>query len=84
MMSTSSSGNPSLSSATGTQSLEHGQHTLDELAVARYMQGRGNTKRHTMANPEDVHSLQSSGNPGGRTRRTGLLTVMERPPGMIH
>ncbi|CAH1977776.1 unnamed protein product [Acanthoscelides obtectus] len=79
MMSTSSSGNPSLSSGTGTQPLEHNQHVLDELAVARYMQGRGNTKRHTMANPEDVHSLQSTGTPGGRTRRTGLLTVTERP-----
>lgn len=45
------------------------------------MQGRGNTKRHTMASPEDVHSLQSNANTGGRTRRTGLLTVMERPPG---
>lgn len=35
-----------------------------------------------MANPEDVHNLQSGGPSGGRTRRTGLLTVMERPPGM--
>lgn len=43
------------------------------------MQGRGNTKRHTMANPEEVHSLQSSGTSSGRTRRTGLLTVTERP-----
>lgn len=43
------------------------------------MQGRGNTKRHTMANPEDVHSLQNTSNPTGRTRRTGLLTVTERP-----
>ena len=45
------------------------------------MQGRGNAKRHTMANPEEVHSLQSAGGSGVRTRRTGLLTVMERPPG---
>lgn len=45
------------------------------------MQGRGNSKRHTMANPEDVHSLQGGASTGGRTRRTGLLTVMERPPG---
>lgn len=51
----------------------------------RYLQGRGNTKRHTMANPEDVHSLQSSSSSGGsRTRRTGLLTVMERPPGKFN
>lgn len=34
-----------------------------------------------MANPEDVHSLQSNSSSGARTRRTGLLTVMERPPG---
>lgn len=80
MMSTSSSGNPSsLSSGTGTQPLDPSQQ-FDDLAAARYLQGRGNTKRHTMANPEDVHSLQSSSSSGGRTRRTGLLTVMERPP----
>ncbi|XP_060532672.1 serine/threonine-protein kinase SIK3 isoform X2 [Cylas formicarius] len=83
MMSNSSSGNPSsLSSGTAGQALDHAQ--LDELAAAaRYLQGRGNTKRHTMANPEDVHSLQAttSAASGGRTRRTGLLTVTERPPG---
>ncbi|CAG9861701.1 unnamed protein product [Phyllotreta striolata] len=81
MMSTSSSGNPSLSSSgTGAQpALEHA-HVLDELAVARYMQCRGNTKRHTMANPEDVHAIHTSPSTGGtRVRRTGLLTVTERP-----
>lgn len=45
------------------------------------MQCRGNSKRHTMATPDDVHSLQTTSSSGGRTRRTGLLTVMERPPG---
>lgn len=35
MMSTSSSGNPSLSSGTGTQPLDHNQHAFEELAVAR-------------------------------------------------
>ncbi|KAK9892496.1 hypothetical protein WA026_020486 [Henosepilachna vigintioctopunctata] len=80
MMSTSSSGNPSLSSGTGTQ-LEHNPQSLEEMAaVARYMQGRGNAKRHTMPNPEDLHPLQSGTTSGSRTRRTGLLTVMERPP----
>ncbi|KAG5893454.1 hypothetical protein JTB14_012171 [Gonioctena quinquepunctata] len=80
MMSTSSSGNPSLSSSgTGTQPQEHNQHVLEDLAVARYMQGRGNSKRHTMASPEDVHSLQSTSSTGTRVRRTGLLTVTERP-----
>lgn len=81
IMSTSSSGNPSLSSGTGTQAIEHNPQSFEEMAaVARYMQGRGNSKRHTMANPEDVHSLQGGASTGGRTRRTGLLTVMERPP----
>ncbi|XP_066261864.1 uncharacterized protein [Euwallacea similis] len=78
VMSTSSSGNPSsLSSGTGIQPGDHTQQ-FDDLA--RYLQGRGNAKRHTMANPEDVHSIQSSSGSGSRTRRTGLLTVMERPP----
>lgn len=49
------------------------------LIFLRYMQGRGNTKRHTMANTEEVHSLQSTAASTGRTRRTGLLTVTERP-----
>lgn len=35
IMSTSSSGNQSLSSGTGVQPLEHNQHVFDELAVAR-------------------------------------------------
>lgn len=47
------------------------------------MQGRGNTKRHTMANPEEVHSMQSTSSSSGRTRRTGLLTVTERPGNLI-
>ncbi|KAH1003233.1 hypothetical protein HUJ05_011166 [Dendroctonus ponderosae] len=46
LMSASSSGNPS--------SLSSGTQPLDELAAARYLQGRGNAKRHTMANPEDM------------------------------
>lgn len=83
-MSSSSSGNASLSSATAHTPLEHSQPGLDELAdpyaVARYMQCRGNSKRHTMANPEEVHTLQTTTTTGGRTRRSGLLTVMERPP----
>lgn len=81
-MSTSSSGNPSLSSGTNTQALDHSQPALDELAdpyaVTRYMQNRGNSKRHTL--PEEDHPLPSMSSSGSRTRRTGLLTVMERPP----
>lgn len=61
------------------------------------MQGRGNSKRHTVATTDEVHSMQQnqqvqhmggnsnnsgSGTPTGmRTRRTGLLTVKEKPPG---
>lgn len=64
--------------------------------IQRYMHGRGCTKRHTVGCTEDLsannttameppqaHSpAPSTGGTsgGGRTRRTGLLTVMERPP----
>lgn len=66
----------------------------DAFAVARYMEKRGNSKRHTLAlgSVDEVEKLQttsgsqqssSSSTPSSssRTRRTGLLTVMERPPG---
>lgn len=57
------------------------------------MHGRGCSKRHTVGCTDDLSattvadslepSLAHSPAPstGGRTRRTGLLTVMERPPG---
>lgn len=61
------------------------------------MHGRGCTKRHTVGctddlsdnnttpmEPPQAHSPAPSTagiSGGGRTRRTGLLTVMERPPG---
>lgn len=56
------------------------------------MEKRGGNKRHTLAlgNVEECEKLQSSGPlqssnnstpSSSRTRRTGLLTVMERPPG---
>ncbi|KAJ8956359.1 hypothetical protein NQ318_015097 [Aromia moschata] len=81
MMSTSSSGNPSLSSGTGTQPLEHSQHASRNWPLRGTCKA-GATRRGTRwPTPEDVHSLQSTANSGGRTRRTGLLTVMERPPG---
>ncbi|XP_026734811.1 serine/threonine-protein kinase par-1-like isoform X1 [Trichoplusia ni] len=59
--------------------------------LSRYMLTRGCSKRHTMATPEDAAnvvtsstgSMQSS-SPSSttsiRVRRTGLLTVTERPP----
>lgn len=57
------------------------------------MHGRGCSKRHTVGCTDDLSvasgadSLEPSlthsptPTPGSRTRRTGLLTVMERPPG---
>lgn len=57
------------------------------------MHGRGCSKRHTVGCTDDLSatsvtdplepSLAHSPAPstGGRTRRTGLLTVTERPPG---
>ncbi|XP_001663093.2 serine/threonine-protein kinase SIK3 homolog [Aedes aegypti] len=64
--------------------------------IQRYMHGRGCTKRHTVGctddlsdnnttpmEPPQAHSPAPSTagiSGGGRTRRTGLLTVMERPP----
>ncbi|XP_058838546.1 uncharacterized protein LOC131694126 isoform X2 [Topomyia yanbarensis] len=65
--------------------------------IQRYMHGRGCSKRHTVGctddlssgnglpmEPPQIHSPAPSTvgtTGGGRTRRTGLLTVMERPPG---
>lgn len=54
------------------------------------MQMRGGVKRHTVGCTDDLSHHGDSGhgasgssqNPSNsRTRRTGLLTVMERPPG---
>lgn len=60
------------------------------------MHGRGCSKRHTVGCTDDLSSSSASPNDStteqllshspapstsGRTRRTGLLTVMERPPG---
>jgi hypothetical protein len=57
----------------------------------RYMHGRGNSKRHTLAlgSAEEVQEVQRKMQQQQpqqqqqpiRTRRTGLHTVMERPPG---
>ncbi|XP_045487242.1 serine/threonine-protein kinase par-1 isoform X1 [Pieris rapae] len=58
--------------------------------LCRYMLNRGSNKRHTMATPEDAatvcasSNMQASSSPSSsaniRVRRTGLLTVTERPP----
>lgn len=59
------------------------------------MHDRGVSKRHTVACSDDlaacsnVDSLDvplahSPAPAGGRTRRSGLLTVMERPPGTMY
>lgn len=57
------------------------------------MQNRGNNKRHTLAlgSTDEIHDsqlkqlqqTQSQPSSASRTRRTGLLTVMERPPGTV-
>lgn len=63
------------------------------------MHGRGCSKRHTVGCTDDLpappstvsspmeppltHSPVIGGSSGGRTRRSGLLTVTERPPGKI-
>ncbi|GBP73724.1 hypothetical protein EVAR_103186_1 [Eumeta japonica] len=60
--------------------------------LCRYMMNRGSSKRHTMATPEDaahaatsacaksMPSTSPSSTANIRVRRTGLLTVTERPP----
>lgn len=68
-----------------------GNYEQKPFYLCRYMEKRGNSKRHTLAlgSVDEVEKLQTSGQqtssnstPGSsRTRRTGLLTVMERPPG---
>lgn len=68
---------------------------MHSLYQFRYMHGRGCSKRHTVGCTDDlspngpVDSLEvplphspAPSTSSGRTRRTGLLTVMERPPGM--
>ncbi|KAL1122453.1 hypothetical protein AAG570_002784, partial [Ranatra chinensis] len=54
--------------------------STDVYAVARYMEGRGCNKRHSVASgSEETHRHQQATQP--RTRRSGLPTVTQRPPG---
>ncbi|XP_052739180.1 serine/threonine-protein kinase par-1 isoform X2 [Bicyclus anynana] len=60
--------------------------------LCRYMLNRGSSKRHTMATPEDAAGVSAactattmassspSSSANSRVRRSGLLTVTERPP----
>ncbi|XP_063392321.1 uncharacterized protein LOC134677824 [Cydia fagiglandana] len=56
--------------------------------ICRYMMNRGSSKRHTMATTEDAANTAAGPMPAAspsssaniRVRRTGLLTVTERPP----
>ncbi|XP_030029787.2 serine/threonine-protein kinase par-1 isoform X1 [Manduca sexta] len=72
---------------------EQGNDSAYNANLCRYMVSRGSSKRHTMATPEDAASvavsvnapqMQPSSTPSStgsiRVRRTGLLTVTERPP----
>lgn len=75
----------------GDINMESSEDSNDE--IQRYMQNRGGTKRHTVGCTDDLSSGQSveppmlpaptstQGTSSSRQRRTGLLTVMERPPG---
>nr|XP_034827745.1 serine/threonine-protein kinase par-1-like [Maniola hyperantus] len=74
------------------QTEEQTNDTSYNTNLCRYMLNRGSSKRHTMATPEDAASVSSvcapttmaSSSPSSsanlRVRRTGLLTVTERPP----
>ncbi|XP_073996581.1 serine/threonine-protein kinase SIK3-like isoform X2 [Rhodnius prolixus] len=64
----------------GEQLITTDELTPDAFAITRYMEGRGCNKRHTVATgPDETHRLPQTGQT--RTRRSGLPTVTERPPG---
>ncbi|XP_047513228.1 uncharacterized protein LOC125055060 isoform X5 [Pieris napi] len=83
-----------------TNRLEEGDRTDEQTSdsqyntnLCRYMLNRGSNKRHTMATPEDAATVCASSNMASsspsssaniRVRRTGLLTVTERPPAREH
>ncbi|XP_075988621.1 uncharacterized protein LOC142984746 isoform X1 [Anticarsia gemmatalis] len=87
----SDSGTPTRAESS-EQTEEQSTDSAYNTNLCRYMMNRGSSKRHTMATPEDaanVSSVCSSGtmpstSPSSttsiRVRRTGLLTVTERPP----
>ncbi|XP_050557704.1 mucin-17 isoform X2 [Spodoptera frugiperda] len=73
------------------QSEEQSTDSAYNTNLCRYMMNRGSSKRHTMATPEDaanvvtsstgsMQSTSPSSTTSIRVRRTGLLTVTERPP----
>ncbi|XP_075988622.1 uncharacterized protein LOC142984746 isoform X2 [Anticarsia gemmatalis] len=91
----SDSGTPTRAESS-EQTEEQSTDSAYNTNLCRYMMNRGSSKRHTMATPEDaanVSSVCSSGtmpstSPSSttsiRVRRTGLLTVTERPPAREH
>ncbi|XP_022824126.1 uncharacterized protein LOC111354778 isoform X2 [Spodoptera litura] len=77
------------------QSEEQNTDSAYNTNLCRYMMNRGSSKRHTMATPEDaanvvtsstgsMQSTSPSSTTSIRVRRTGLLTVTERPPAREH
>ncbi|XP_049883956.1 serine/threonine-protein kinase par-1 [Pectinophora gossypiella] len=76
----------------GEQTEEQTADSAYNTNLCRYMMNRGSSKRHTMATPEDAANVATSCSTGPmpstspsssaniRVRRTGLLTVTERPP----
>ncbi|KAH9631663.1 hypothetical protein HF086_001426 [Spodoptera exigua] len=86
----SDSGTPARAEDT-EQSEEQNTDSAYNTNLCRYMMNRGSSKRHTMATPEDaanvvtsstgsMQSTSPSSTTSIRVRRTGLLTVTERPP----
>ncbi|XP_068621729.1 serine/threonine-protein kinase par-1 [Battus philenor] len=72
---------------------EQGTDSVYNTSLCRYMMNRGSNKRHTIVTPEDAANVATSNSCTGpmtstspsstaniRVRRTGLLTVTERPP----
>ncbi|CAG9577109.1 unnamed protein product [Danaus chrysippus] len=79
-------------SDSGTGNTESTEQTDEQTSdstynnnLCRYMLNRGSSKRHTMATPEEAASVSAACPPtpaasAPRVRRSGLLTVTERPP----
>ncbi|XP_013143497.1 PREDICTED: serine/threonine-protein kinase par-1-like isoform X2 [Papilio polytes] len=77
----------------GERTEEQATDSVYNTNLSRYMQSRGSSKRHTIVTPEDAANVVTSTSCIGpmtstspsstaniRMRRTGLLTVTERPP----
>ncbi|XP_026331476.1 serine/threonine-protein kinase SIK3 isoform X2 [Hyposmocoma kahamanoa] len=87
-----SDGGPSAQPDDGDPAEDQAADSSYNSNLCRYMLNRGSSKRHTMATPEEAANAAStlpsnnmpntspSSSANIRVRRTGLLTVTERPP----